>query len=106
MPELDSLRGVAILMVVFLHGLYWFPQLGVLHGFVGLLNKVSRFGGRGVNLFFVLSGFLITGILVDSRGKANFYRDFYARRARRILPVFYVTLFLLLHPGKVEHIWL
>jgi peptidoglycan/LPS O-acetylase OafA/YrhL len=101
MPELDSLRGVAILMVVFLHGLYWSPQLGVLHGFVGLLNKVSRFGGRGVNLFFVLSGFLITGILVDSRGKANFYRDFYARRARRILPVFYVTLFLLLcTPGQ------
>ncbi len=101
MPELDSLRGVAILMVIFLHGLYWSPHLGVLHGPVGLLNRISRFGGRGVNLFFVLSGFLITGILVDSRNRTNFYRDFYARRARRILPVFYVTLLLLLcAPGQ------
>jgi peptidoglycan/LPS O-acetylase OafA/YrhL len=101
MPELDNLRGVAILMVVFLHGLYWSPQLGVLHGPVGFLNRVSRFGGRGVNLFFVLSGFLITGILLDSRSKKAFYRDFYVRRARRILPIFYVTLFLLLcTPGQ------
>jgi peptidoglycan/LPS O-acetylase OafA/YrhL len=101
MPELDSLRGVAILMVIFLHGLYWSPHLGALHGPVGLLNRISRFGGRGVNLFFVLSGFLITGILIDSRTKKHFYRRFYARRARRILPVFYVTLVVLLcTPGQ------
>jgi peptidoglycan/LPS O-acetylase OafA/YrhL len=101
MPELDTLRGVAILMVIFLHGLYWSPRLGVLHGPIGLLNRISRFGGRGVNLFFVLSGFLITGILIDSRNEKHFYLRFYARRARRILPVFYVTLLVLLcAPGQ------
>ena len=82
MPELDSLRGVAILMVIFLHGLYWSPHLGVLHVRWSVEQNFERLEG-GELLFFVLSGFLITGILVDSRNRTNFYRDFYARRARR-----------------------
>jgi peptidoglycan/LPS O-acetylase OafA/YrhL len=74
MPELDSVRGVAILLVLFYHGFYWS------NGLVGLSVPVRRFvsatrlGWLGVHLFFVLSGFLITGILVHSRTKTHYYR--------------------------------
>ena len=66
MPELDSLRGVAILLVVFYHGFFWSNGLVELSGAAKLFVSLTRFGWLGVNLFFVLSGFLITGILIDS----------------------------------------
>ncbi len=95
MPELDSLRGIAILLVVFFHG---FNVEGALTHLTGLprLFAVLTYGGwTGVYLFFVLSGFLITGILLDSKNKTDYYRRFYIRRALRILPAFYVLLLLL-----------
>src|SRR4051794_18565264 len=80
-PELDGARGIAVLAVVISH------YLGeVEHGFAGL-----RFGWVGVNLFFVLSGFLIGSIILERKDSSNFFSVFYARRALRILPVYFVT---------------
>src|SRR5579863_5611373 len=98
MPELDLLRGLAILLVLFHHGFYWSGVTGsgtVTNAFIAITRK----GWLGVNLFFVLSGFLITGILVDSRCKEGYFRKFYARRALRILPAYYGTLLVLLVTG-------
>jgi peptidoglycan/LPS O-acetylase OafA/YrhL len=91
MPELDAVRGVAILMVLFFHGIA--PPLGQPLSRIGsALFRLAQYGWTGVNLFFVLSGFLITGILLDSRGRADYFSRFYFRRALRILPALYVTL--------------
>ena len=95
MPELDSLRGIAILGVLFLHGFYW-PYSSLHLSRAGtLFLRVTQPGWLGVNLFFVLSGFLITGILLDSRNRPDYYRRFYGRRALRILPAYYLLLLLL-----------
>jgi peptidoglycan/LPS O-acetylase OafA/YrhL len=96
MPELDSLRGVAILLVVFYHGFFWSNNLTGLSGPARFFVDLTRFGWLGVNLFFVLSGFLITGILLDSRAQKHYFRRFYVRRALRILPAFYALLLILL----------
>jgi len=96
MPELDTIRGIAVLGVFLLHGFSW--QYGGLR--FGTLARIfltaTQPGWIGVNLFFVLSGFLITGILLDSKGRPHFYRRFYTRRALRILPAYYSLLILLL----------
>jgi peptidoglycan/LPS O-acetylase OafA/YrhL len=106
MPELDSLRGLAILLVLFFHGFGFefgtahLPRLA--HWFV----VATMPGWIGVNLFFVLSGFLITGILLDSKSNPQYYRRFYVRRALRILPAYYgFLLFLAVAPrtGWLDH---
>jgi peptidoglycan/LPS O-acetylase OafA/YrhL len=95
MPELDSLRGIAILGVLFLHGFFW--QYSGLHftGWSHRLLLATEPGWLGVNLFFVLSGFLITGILLNAKSKTDYYSRFYIRRALRILPAYYSLLILL-----------
>jgi peptidoglycan/LPS O-acetylase OafA/YrhL len=85
-PELDGLRGIAIAVVLLYH---CHPKLESSH-----LDVVARWGWIGVNLFFVLSGFLITGIIVDSREDPHFFRNFYARRGLRIWPVYFLLLLL------------
>jgi peptidoglycan/LPS O-acetylase OafA/YrhL len=96
MPELDVLRGIAVLAVLLLHGFYWRYGSSSFGSLSGKFMEITRFGWTGVNLFFVLSGFLITGILIDSKDKPKFYRRFYSRRALRILPAYYALLLLLL----------
>ena len=96
MPELDTVRGLAVLGVMLLHAFSW--QYGGLSfgPWARRFMAVTQPGWVGVNLFFVLSGFLITGILLDSKNKPYFYRHFYTRRALRILPAYYFLLILLL----------
>lgn len=89
MPQLDALRTIAVLLVVVYH---WFPAG---EGFNWLPN-----GAIGVVIFFVISGFLITRILLENRnrilaGKAQLghtYRNFFIRRALRIFPLYYVAI--------------
>ena len=83
-PELQGLRGLAVLGVVIYH---CHPRL------VGTwLYSASLWGWAGVNLFFVLSGFLITSILLEARDRPHYFRNFYARRALRIWPVYVLVL--------------
>jgi peptidoglycan/LPS O-acetylase OafA/YrhL len=95
MPELDTLRGIAISGVLLLHSFYWQYSTMSFAGVGGALFKATGWGWSGVNLFFVLSGFLITGILLDTREKPRYFRQFYIRRALRILPAYYGLLALL-----------
>ena len=101
MPELDSVRGIAILMVLFFHGLAR-PLGAPLPGWARALLSISNVGWTGVNLFFVLSGFLITGILLDSRQRPDYFQRFYFRRATRILPALYITLGSLWLIGQIS----
>ena len=96
MPELDSIRGIAILGVVLYHGFYWGRGLSGSTGWHRWFLLLTSPGQFGVNLFFVLSGFLISGILLDSRDRPNYYARFYYRRALRILPAYYFTILLLI----------
>jgi peptidoglycan/LPS O-acetylase OafA/YrhL len=88
-PALDGLRGLAILWVV-PHNAGNFPAHS--HGLTWVIALFANAGWIGVQLFFVLSGFLITGNLLDSRKASNYYRVFFARRALRILPLYYTVL--------------
>ncbi|MDB6059983.1 MAG: oatA 2 [Verrucomicrobiaceae bacterium] len=96
MPELDGLRAIAIITVVWHNataGRYTGGDLAK------VVDMISNSGWLGVQLFFVLSGFLITGILLDQKGTAHQWRNFYARRTLRIFPLYYaalITAFILL----------
>lgn len=95
MPELDTLRGVAILLVLFYHGFGFEYGVQNLSGLEKLFVGATLYGWVGVDLFFVLSGFLITGILLDTRTYADYYRRFYIRRVLRILPIYFAVLLVL-----------
>lgn len=91
-PTLDGLRGVAILMVMIYHQTIMTSETGLDR----LVMGVTQIGWAGVDLFFVLSGFLITGILYDARGGLHYFRNFYARRILRIFPLYYAVVFFAL----------
>jgi peptidoglycan/LPS O-acetylase OafA/YrhL len=97
MPGLDVVRGTAIVMVLLAHGLgengeiFW----GCTNSLILLLRSILFLGVYGVHVFFVLSGFLITGILLESRASPDYYKHFYLRRVLRILPAYLVLLAVL-----------
>jgi peptidoglycan/LPS O-acetylase OafA/YrhL len=108
-PALDGVRGVAVAAVLALH-------FGVAADFTNRfpgtfsnwLERILYAGWAGVDLFFVLSGFLITSILLASKNGAGYYRRFYARRVLRIFPLYYTALILglvLLPRVAPEHAW-
>jgi len=92
MPSLDGVRGLAVLMVLLVHFVAnMLPTNSVERAIV----YVTGYGTYGVDLFFILSGFLITGILYDARDKTYYFRNFYMRRLLRIFPLYYGILALL-----------
>jgi peptidoglycan/LPS O-acetylase OafA/YrhL len=90
-PALDGLRGVAVLCVMVYH-------FGTAHGFGGDAYVTRKVLGvfcnlwTGVDIFFTLSGFLITGILLRVKSEPGYFTKFYARRALRIFPLYYLLL--------------
>jgi peptidoglycan/LPS O-acetylase OafA/YrhL len=89
MPALDGVRGLAILVVLLFH---FIAQTTATNAFERTVNRILNYGSLGVDLFFVLSGFLITGILYDARAQPGYFRNFYMRRVLRIFPLYYAVL--------------
>src|SRR3954452_15323989 len=88
LPQLDGLRAFAILPVLLTHSWPDYPSLT-------WLGALGPAGWIGVDLFFVLSGFLITGILVDAKGSENYFRNFYVRRGFGVLALDFRVVFLI-----------
>lgn len=92
-PELDGIRGLAALAVVLAH---YFGEPA--HGIAAL-----TVGWIGVSVFFVLSGFLIGGIIDENRSAQNFLKVFYLRRGARILPIYFAVCLLTLWAALLTH---
>jgi peptidoglycan/LPS O-acetylase OafA/YrhL len=91
--EFDGIRGLAILSVIFCH----------YHAFASSFGGLTSIGWIGVDVFFVLSGFLITSILLDLRGGTSPFKYFYVRRFLRILPVYYGVLAVISAAAALSH---
>ncbi len=101
LPALDGVRGLAVLLVLCydclkLHNDGFIPTL--------IARKFAASGWIGVDLFFVLSGFLITGILLDTVGRKGYWKSFILRRSVRIFPLYYGTLIVVF--GIAPLVWL
>jgi peptidoglycan/LPS O-acetylase OafA/YrhL len=89
--NLDGIRGIAALMVMVFHFSSSIESGAFL---VAILKKIAVFGQTGVTLFFVLSGFLITRILLFTKSDPHYFKSFYIRRTLRIFPLYYFFLLL------------
>jgi peptidoglycan/LPS O-acetylase OafA/YrhL len=103
-PELDGLRGIAVALVVLFHTPAAMLDNAAHSSFATHLLKawtiIHDSGWVGVDIFFALSGFLITRILLESKEKPHYYRNFYVRRVLRIMPLYLliITLVGMLRP--------
>jgi peptidoglycan/LPS O-acetylase OafA/YrhL len=105
-PELDGIRGAAILLIFITH---WIGLEGGSIRMPHQLRGLIMFGASGVDLFFVLSGFLIGGILLDAKDSENYFKVFYVRRFYRILPLYGVLCLwsvAVFHAPLSTHDWL
>lgn len=104
MPGLDVVRGLAIVAVLFYHGIAT-DQVSagesLPSGQQAFLNHF-RYGAMGVHLFYVLSGFLIAGILLDTRADSSYYKNFYLRRLLRIVPAYLLMIVVLRASGAIS----
>ena len=108
-PALDGLRGLAIIAVILCHVNWAYGGPFSPGSIDGPVAMVFGWGWVGVDLFFVLSGFLITGILYDAKESDGYFRNFYARRALRIFPLYYGFLLCLVALNRLDYmtdIWL
>lgn len=108
MPGLDVVRGIAIAAVLFYHGVAtdWMIAGVVLPAWQRAFLDHFRYGGFGVHLFYVLSGFLIAGILLDTRADSNYYKNFYLRRLLRIVPAYLLMIVVLKVFGAISWAYL
>jgi peptidoglycan/LPS O-acetylase OafA/YrhL len=91
--DLDGIRAIAIWMVMLMHAYYAFPNPpGAFSSVPKPLMLILGHGWLGVDLFFMLSGFLITGILMGSKSGPHYFRNFYTRRVLRIMPVYFAVI--------------
>src|SRR6266480_6380435 len=98
-PELDGLRGIAIGLILVYH-YFLLPISPHVGSVLWYARACGHLAWTGVDLFFVLSGFLIGGILLDARESSNYFQVFYRRRFWRIVPLYAACLFLILVPTK------
>jgi len=100
-PALDGLRGIAILLVLLRHAIFGVTSVQGIEAhsrFASFVIACGQLSWSGVDLFFVLSGFLIGGILLDARSSPRFFQTFYIRSAYRILPLYFLVIGLSLLP--------
>jgi peptidoglycan/LPS O-acetylase OafA/YrhL len=95
--ELDGLRGAAIFLVILWHYFYFFPATdhrpqGTLRRLYISFERCIALGWSGVDLFFVLSGFLIGGILLEAKLSPSYFKTFYMRRFFRIIPIYFLWI--------------
>jgi peptidoglycan/LPS O-acetylase OafA/YrhL len=100
--ELDGIRAIAVMWVLMYHFIAVSFESSTWTGVGAFAKLISRPGWMGVHLFFILSGFLITGILLDSKNSPGYFRNFYGKRVLRILPAYFFTIGLvaLFYPTK------
>jgi len=92
-PALDGIRGLAVLAVMCVHFFMSYTPRNILEY---AIQKISSYGTLGIDLFFMLSGFLICGILLDTKANTDYLRNFLIRRFLRIFPLYYLVLALVL----------